>query len=47
MCNALRNRLQPVVQRALRVVARFVSRWCKLPASPLVGTITELAHSKP
>jgi putative transposase len=44
----LRHRLRPVAQRALRVVARVVSRWCKpLPAVPLVGTIADLTRSKP
>src|SRR5215213_4033712 len=48
MLQFLRNRLQPVAQRAQRVVARVFSRWCKpLPASPLVGTIADLARSKP
>ncbi len=47
MLHFLRNRLQTVVQRALRVVARVVSRWCKpLPAVPLVGTIADLTRSK-
>jgi len=42
------NRLQPVVQRALWVVGRVFSRWCKpLAAAPLVGTIADLARSKP
>lgn len=48
MLQFLRNRLQTVVQRALRAVARVVSRWCRpLPAVPLVGTIADLARSKP
>src|SRR3954451_23778936 len=48
MLHFLRNRLRPVAQRALRVVARVFSRWCKpLAASPLVGTIADLARSKP
>ena len=47
MLHFLRHRLRTVVQRALRVVARVVSRWCKpLPAVPLVGTIANLARSK-
>lgn len=37
-----------IYTRALRVVARVISRWCKpLPASPLVGAIPDLARSKP
>ena len=48
MLQFLRNRLQPVVQRAMRVVGRVFSRWCKpLAAAPLVGTIADLARSKP
>ena len=48
MLQFLRNRLQPVAQRALRVVARVFSRWCKpLADVPLVGTIADLARSKP
>jgi putative transposase len=48
MFRSLRNRLRLVAQRALRIVARVYSRWCKpLPASPLVGTIADLARSKP
>ncbi len=48
MFRFLRHRLRPIARRALRVVARIYSRWCKpLPASPLVGTIADLARSKP
>src|SRR3954469_24085346 len=48
MFQFLRKRLQPVVQRALRGVAPAFSRWCKpLAHSPLVGTIADLARSKP
>jgi putative transposase len=48
MFRFLRNRLRPVARRAKRLVARAFSRWCKpLPASPLVGTIADLARSKP
>ena len=48
MLHFLRNRLQAVVRRARRVVARVFSRWCKpLPAVPLVGTIADLTRSKP
>src|SRR3954452_20770335 len=48
MLQFLRNRLPPGARRALRVVAQACSRWCKpLPASPLVGTIADLARSKP
>ncbi len=48
MFRFLRNRLRPVAQRALRVVARAFSRWCKpLPASPPGSTIADLARSKP
>jgi transposase InsO family protein len=37
-----------MTQRAIQVVVRVYSRWCKpLPASPLVGTIADLARSKP
>src|SRR4051794_36047561 len=48
MLHFLRNRLRPVAQRALRVVARVFSRWCKpLAEVPLVGTIADLARSRP
>ena len=48
MLQFLRNRLQLVAQRALRVIARVFSRWCKpLADVPLVGTIADLARSKP
>ena len=48
MLRFLRNRLRPVAQRAIRVVARVFSRWCKpLPAVPLVGTIADFTRSKP
>jgi putative transposase len=48
MLRFLRDRLRPVAQRAMRAGGRFFSRWCKpLPASPLVGTIADLARSKP
>jgi putative transposase len=48
MCRFLRNRLRPMAQRAMRVVARVYPRWCRpLPASPLVGAIADLARSKP
>ncbi len=48
MLQFLRNRLQPVAPRALRVVARVFSRWCKpLAHSPMFGTIADLARSKP
>src|SRR3954453_21350905 len=48
MFQFLRKRLQPVAQRALRVVARAFSRWCKpIAHSPVVGTIADLARSKP
>ena len=48
MLHFLRNRLQTVVQRVLRVGARIFSRWCKpLPAVPPVGTIADLVRSKP
>src|SRR3954452_8104190 len=45
---ALRNRLRPVAQHALQAVSRVFLRRCKpLPASPLLGTIADLARSKP
>lgn len=48
MFESLRKRLQPVAQRALRVVARALSRWCKpLAHAPVVRTIADLARSKP
>ena len=48
MLHVLRNLLRPVAQRALRIVGRAFSRWCKpLADSPLVGTIADLARSKP
>ncbi len=48
MLQFLRKRLQPVVQRALRVVGRVFSRWCRpLADAPLVGTIADLARRKP
>jgi hypothetical protein len=48
MFRFLRKRLRLAVQRAIRAVARAYSRRCKpLPASPLVGTIADLARSKP
>ena len=48
MLRFLRNRLRPVARRAMRIVERVFSRWCKpLPAAPLVGTIADLARSKP
>jgi len=48
MLQFLRNRLQPVAQRAIRVVTRVCSRWSKPRVdSPLVGTIADLARSKP
>lgn len=47
MFHALLNRLQPVAQRALRVVARVFSRWCKpLGESPLFGRIADLVRSR-
>ena len=48
MLHVLRNRLRPVAERARRAVGRVFSRWCKpLADSPLVGTIADLARSKP
>ncbi len=48
MFHFLWDRLRPVARRARGVVARACSRWCKpLPASPLAGTIADLARSKP
>ncbi len=48
MFRFLRHRLWPAAQRAIRVVARAFSRWCTpLPASPLVGTLADLARSRP
>lgn len=48
MFRFLRNCLRPVAQRALRVVSRAYSRWCRpLPAAPLIGTLADLARSKP
>jgi putative transposase len=48
MFRFLRNCLRPMAQRARGVVARAFSRWCKpLPAAPLLGTIADLARSKP
>jgi hypothetical protein len=48
MLQFLRNRLQPLAQRAMRVGGRVCSRWGKpLAAAPLVGTIADLARSKP
>ena len=48
MLQVLRNRLRPVARRAMRIVGRVFSRWCKpLADSPLVGTIADLARSKP
>lgn len=47
MLRFLRDRLRPVAQRATQAVGRLISRWCKrLPASPLIGTIADLARSK-
>ncbi len=48
MFHFLRIRLRPVAQRAIRAVTRVFSRWCKpLADNPLVGTIADLARSKP
>ena len=48
MLRFLRCRLRPMARRAVRVIARVLSRWGKpLPAVPLVGTIADLARSKP
>ena len=48
MLRFLRTRLRSVAQRAIQAVGRVFSRWCTpLPASPLVGTIADLARSKP
>jgi putative transposase len=48
MFRFLRNCLRHVAQRAIPVVARAFSRWRKpLPASPLLGTLADVARSKP
>ncbi len=48
MFRFLRNCLRPVAQRAIRVITRAFSGWCRpLPAAPLVGTVADLARSKP
>ncbi len=48
MFRFLRHRFRAVVQRAIRVVARAcLCRCTPCPASPLVGTIADLARSKP
>jgi len=48
MLRFLQDRLRPLAQCAIQALGKVVSRWCKpLPASPLVGTIADLARSKP